>query len=154
MIVEFKDVKYVYNENRPNETVAINGINLEINRGDFIGLIGHTGSGKSTLIQLINGLYKPSFGDVITYSINTKEKGDKLKTIRQKVGMVFQYPEHQLFEETVFLDIAFGPKNMGLDKDEIEARVKDAMNLVGLDYESLKDKSPFNLSGGQKEGLQ
>ncbi|MFC4369160.1 energy-coupling factor transporter ATPase [Citroniella saccharovorans] len=150
MIVEFKDVKYVYNENRPNETVAINGINLEINRGDFIGLIGHTGSGKSTLIQLINGLYKPSFGDVITYSINTKEKGDKLKTIRQKVGMVFQYPEHQLFEETVFLDIAFGPKNMGLDKDEIEARVKDAMNLVGLDYESLKDKSPFNLSGGQK----
>lgn len=150
MIVEFKDVKYVYNENRPNETVAINGINLEINRGDFIGLIGHTGSGKSTLIQLINGLYKPSSGDVITYSINTKEKGDKLKTIRQKVGMVFQYPEHQLFEETVFLDIAFGPKNMGLDKDEIEARVKDAMNLVGLDYESLKDKSPFNLSGGQK----
>lgn len=150
MIVEFKDVKYVYNENRPNETLAINGINLEINRGDFIGLIGHTGSGKSTLIQLINGLYKPSFGDVITYSINTKEKGDKLKTIRQKVGMVFQYPEHQLFEETVFLDIAFGPKNMGLDKDEIEARVKDAMNLVGLDYEALKDKSPFNLSGGQK----
>lgn len=149
MIVEFKDVKYVYNENRPNETVAINGINLEINRGDFIGLIGHTGSGKSTLIQLINGLYKPSFGDVITYSINTKEKGDKLKTIRQKVGMVFQYPEHQLLKK-LFLDIAFGPKNMGLDKDEIEARVKDAMNLVGLDYESLKDKSPFNLSGGQK----
>ena len=150
MIVEFKDVKYVYNENRPNETLAINGINLEINRGDFIGLIGHTGSGKSTLIQLINGLYKPSFGDVITYSIKKKKKGDKLKTIRQKVGMVFQYPEHQLFEETVFLDIAFGPKNMGLDKDEIEARVKDAMNLVGLDYEALKDKSPFNLSGGQK----
>lgn len=102
MIVEFKDVKYVYNENRPNETVAINGINLEINRGDFIGLIGHTGSGKSTLIQLINGLYKPSFGDVITYSINTKEKGDKLKTIRQKVGMVFQYPEHQLLKKLFF----------------------------------------------------
>src|SRR5699024_4873394 len=121
-----------------------------IGKGEFIGLIGHTGSGKSTLVQHLNGLIKPTKGRIIIGDSDITSKDANLKEIRQKVGLVFQYPEHQLFEETVYEDIAFGPKNLGLYKDEVEARVRDAMSFTGLDFERLKDRSPFELSGGQK----
>jgi len=128
----------------------LDNINLTINEKDFIGLIGHTGSGKSTLVQHLNGLIKPTSGRVIVDGIDTKDANGNLLKVRQKVGLVFQYPEHQLFEETIYKDIAFGPSNLGLDEGEIYNRVKTAMELVGLDFEKLKDRSPFELSGGQK----
>ena len=150
MLIDIKNLDYIYNPNTPFEKKALDNINLQINEGDFIGLIGHTGSGKSTLVQHLNGLMKPTLGKVIIDSINIVEKGASLREIRQKVGLVFQYPEHQLFEESVYKDIAFGPKNLGLKDDEIEKRVRNAMEVVGLDFELLKDRSPFELSGGQK----
>lgn len=150
MIIQIKDLNYIYNVNTPFEKKALDNINISINQGDFIGLIGHTGSGKSTLVQHLNGLMKPTSGQVIIDGIKTSVKGKSLKEVRQKVGLVFQYPEHQLFEETVYKDIAFGPRNLGLNEDEVDKRIKEAMDLVGLDYESLKDRSPFELSGGQK----
>ncbi|MCI5839246.1 MAG: energy-coupling factor transporter ATPase [Peptoniphilaceae bacterium] len=149
MNIEIKNVDLIYNYSMPDEVKALNNVNLEIKTHEFIGLIGHTGSGKSTLATLLNGLLLPTKGDVIVDGINTKEK-EKRKEIRFKVGLVFQYPENQLFEETVEKDIAFGPKNMGLSKEEIEKRVKISMGKVGLDYEKFKDKSPFELSGGQQ----
>ena len=149
MKIEIKDVDYIYNEGLPNEVYALKDINLEINSKEIIGLIGQTGSGKSTLVQLLNGLLIPSHGDVIIDGINSKEKA-KRKAARFKVGLVFQYPENQLFEETIAKDIAFGPKNMGLKEDEIDKRVKSAMAKVGLDYETYKDVSPFEISGGQQ----
>lgn len=149
MLIKLENVSYVYNPNTPFERKALDNVNISINEGDFVGLIGHTGSGKSTLVQHLNGLLKPTSGKVIVDGVDiTKETN--LKDIRQKVGLVFQYPEHQLFEETIYKDIAFGPKNLGLKEEEIEERVIRAMELVGLDYESLKDRSPFELSGGQK----
>ncbi len=150
MIIKINNLSYIYGPNTPFEIKALDDINLEIEEGDFIGLIGHTGSGKSTLVQHLNGLMKPTSGDIFVDGINIVKKDANLKLLRQKVGLVFQYPEHQLFEETVYKDIAFGPKNLGLDKDEIHLRVKEAMEAVGLDYEDLKDRSPFELSGGQK----
>ena len=150
MMIKIKNLNFIYNPNSPFETKALNNVNLEINEGDFIGLLGHTGSGKSTLIQHLNGLIKPTSGSIIVDGVDITEKGADLKSIRQKVGLVFQYPEYQLFEETVYKDIAFGPKNLGLDDSEIDSRVRRAMELVGLDFESLKDRSPFELSGGQK----
>ncbi len=150
MIVKTKDLNYIYNPGTPFEIKALDNINLEIGKGEFIGLIGHTGSGKSTLVQHLNGLIKPTKGKIIIGDTDITSKDANLKEIRQKVGLVFQYPEHQLFEETVYEDIAFGPKNLGLDKYEIEARVRDAMSFTGLDFERLKDRSPFELSGGQK----
>ena len=150
MIIEIKDLNYIYGIGTPFEIKALDNVNLEVEEGDFIGLIGHTGSGKSTLVQHLNGLMKPTSGDIIVDGENIVKKEANLKLLRQKVGLVFQYPEHQLFEETVYKDIAFGPKNLGLDKDEIKLRVKDAMDAVGLDFEELKDRSPFELSGGQK----
>lgn len=149
MKIEIKDVDYIYNEGLPNEVYALKDINLEINSKEIIGLIGQTGSGKSTLVQLLNGLLIPSHGDVIIDGINSKEKA-KRKAARFKVGLVFQYPENQLFEETIAKDIAFGPKNMGLKEDEIDKRVRTAMAKVGLDYETYKDVSPFEISGGQQ----
>ena len=149
MKIEIKDVDYIYNEGLPNEVYALKDINLEINSKEIIGLIGQTGSGKSTLVQLLNGLLIPSHGDVIIDGINSKEKA-KRKAARFKVGLVFQYPENQLFEETIAKDIAFGPKNMGLREDEIDKRVRSAMAKVGLDYETYKDVSPFEISGGQQ----
>ena len=134
----------------PFEKVALNNVNLEINDGEFVALIGHTGSGKSTLIQHMNGLLRPTSGKIIIDSTDITEKNVKLSDIRKKVGLVFQYPEYQLFEETIEKDIEFGPRNLGLDNEEITRRVKRAMNMVGLDYETYKDKSPFDLSGGQK----
>ncbi len=150
MIIEIKNLTYVYGPGTPFEIKALDNINLEIEEGDFIGLIGHTGSGKSTLVQHLNGLMKPTSGEIIVDGVNIVKKDANLKLLRQKVGLVFQYPEHQLFEETVYKDIAFGPKNLGLNKEEIHIRVKEAMEAVGLDFEDLKDRSPFELSGGQK----
>ncbi len=149
MSIELKTVSYIYNPDDKSRKFAVNNVSLTINPGEFAAIIGHTGSGKSTLIQFFNGLIKPTLGDVFFEGQDIFEKGYPLKTLRQKVGLVFQYPEHQLFETDVFKDICFGPKNMGLPKEEIEARALRAMELAGLD-ESYKDKSPFELSGGQK----
>ncbi|CAK7003563.1 energy-coupling factor transporter ATPase [Tissierella sp. P1] len=150
MIMKINNLNYIYNANTPFEKKALDNINLEINEGEFIGLIGHTGSGKSTLVQHLNGLMKPTSGDIIIDGVNITTKDANLKEIRQKVGLVFQYPEHQLFEETIYKDIAFGPRNLGLNEEEIHNRVKESMELVGLNFEELKDRSPFELSGGQK----
>mgnify|MGYP000982286190 CR=1 FL=1 len=150
MIIEIKDLNYIYNSGTPFEKKALDNISLEINEGDFIGLIGHTGSGKSTLVQHLNGLMKPSSGTIIVEGISITDKDAKLREVRQKVGLVFQYPEHQLFEESIYKDIAFGPRNIGLKDKELDDRVRDSMELVGLDYKTLKDRSPFELSGGQK----
>lgn len=149
MNIELKNVDYIYNEGVVGEVYALKDINLKIKSHEIIGLIGQTGSGKSTLVQLLNGLLLPSHGDVIVDGINTKDK-DKRRDVRFKVGLVFQYPEHQLFEESIAKDVAFGPKNMKLSEDEIDRRVKAAMEKVGLDYETYKDVSPFEISGGQQ----
>lgn len=150
MSIKINNMTYTYNPNTPFESHALKNINLEIKEHEFIGLIGHTGSGKSTLVQTLNALILPTEGSVDIDGMLTTSKSKDLKAIRQKVGLVFQYPEYQLFEETIALDIAFGPKNLGLDQEEIDRRVKESMELVGLDYESMKDQSPFDLSGGQK----
>lgn len=149
-MITIKDLNYIYNPGTPFEKKALDSINLSINQGDFIGLIGHTGSGKSTLVQHLNGLMKPTSGTIIVDGTDITKKEANLREVRQKVGLVFQYPEHQLFEETVYKDIAFGPRNLGLDEAEVDKRVKNSMDLVGLDYETLKERSPFELSGGQK----
>lgn len=150
MSIKIENLIHVYMEGTPFEKKAIDNINITIEDGEFVALIGHTGSGKSTLIQHINGLLKPKSGNIIIDNVNIADKGVKLSSIRKKVGLVFQYPEYQLFEETIQKDIAFGPTNLGLNQEEILNRVKRAMNIVGLDYEAYKDKSPFELSGGQK----
>ena len=147
-MIRLKDVSYVYMQGGPFEKTALDTINLEINDGEFIGIIGHTGSGKSTLIQLLNGLLKPTSGSIEIAGYTLTDKKTRLRDVRFDVGLVMQYPEYQLFEETVFKDIAFGPKNMGLDEDEIKSRVEFAANIVGLPPELL-EKSPFDLSGGQ-----
>lgn len=149
MKIELNNVDYIYNDGLPSEVYALRDINLNINSHEVVGLIGQTGSGKSTLVQLLNGLLIPSKGDCIIDGINSKDK-KRRKEARFKVGLVFQYPENQLFEETIAKDIAFGPKNMGLSDEEVDKRVKIAMQKVGLDYETYKDKSPFELSGGQQ----
>lgn len=150
MSIKIENLTHIYMPKTPFQKVALNKVNLQINEGEFITLIGHTGSGKSTLIQHLNGLLKPSEGTIIVDGVNITEKGVKLSDIRKKVGLVFQYPEYQLFEETIEKDIEFGPRNLGLGEDEIHERVIKAMEMVGLDYETYKDKSPFELSGGQK----
>ncbi|MCT4508689.1 MAG: energy-coupling factor transporter ATPase [Tepidibacter sp.] len=150
MSIVVKDLVYVYNPNSPFESKALDNVNLEINKGEIIGLIGHTGSGKSTLIQHLNGLLKPTSGNIIIDGVDITDSKISLTEIRKKVGVVFQYPEYQLFEETIYKDIAFGPTNLKLSEDEINSRVKEAMELVGLDYNEFKDRSPFDLSGGQK----
>lgn len=150
MSVIVKNLTYIYDEGMPFASKAIDDISFEIKDNDFVGLIGHTGSGKSTLIQHLNGLLKPSSGQIIVNGFNITDKDLNLTEIRKRVGIVFQYPEYQLFEETVEKDIAFGPGNLGLDEEEISKRVRKSMEAVGLDYETYKDKSPFDLSGGQK----
>ena len=149
MSIKIKHLTHIYNEGMPFQKVALDDINIEINTGEFVGIIGHTGSGKSTLIQMFNGLIKPTKGEVYINNENIHGDHTNKKLIRQKVGLVFQYPEYQLFEMTVKEDIAFGPKNLGLTSEEVDERVKDAMKAVGLD-ESYCEKSPFELSGGQK----
>ena len=150
MSLEIKDLSHIYMEGTPFEFQALKEISAEIKEGEFIGLIGHTGSGKSTFIQHLNGLLKPTSGSIILDGLNITKKEIKLKKLREKVGLVFQYPEYQLFEETIYKDIAFGPKNLELSDSIIAKRVKDSMTQVGLDYEKMKDLSPFELSGGQR----
>ena len=150
MSVIVKNLTHIYDEGMPFAIKALDDISFEIKDNDFVGLIGHTGSGKSTLIQHLNGLLKPSSGQIIVNGFNITDKDLNLTEIRKRVGIVFQYPEYQLFEETVEKDIAFGPGNLGLDEAEISKRVKNSMEAVGLDYETYKDKSPFDLSGGRK----
>lgn len=149
MNLDIKNVDFIYNQGLPSEVYALKDINLHIGNHEIIGLIGQTGSGKSTLVQLLNGLLIPTNGDVIVDGISTKDK-EKRRDIRFKVGLVFQYPEHQLFEESIAKDIAFGPTNMKLTEEEVDLRVKEAMAKVGLDYEKYKDVSPFEISGGQQ----
>lgn len=150
MSIKIENLTHVYMPESPFEKVALDNVNLEIRDGDFVALIGHTGSGKSTLIQHMNGLLKPTKGKIIVDGIDITSEGIKLTEIRKRVGLVFQYPEYQLFEETIEKDIAYGPRNLGLSEEEIINRVKKAMEVVELDYETFKDKSPFDLSGGQK----
>lgn len=149
MPIILNNVSYVYGEHTPFRKEALKGINLTINEGDFVGIIGHTGSGKSTLVQHLNGLLHPTTGQVTIDGVDAALKTEEAKLMRHKVGMVFQYPEHQLFEETIAQDIAFGPKNLGLSADEVDARIREAMDFVGLDYETYANRSPFQLSGGQ-----
>jgi energy-coupling factor transport system ATP-binding protein len=149
MPIVVKNLTHIYMPGTPFESVALRDVNWNVEDGEFWGLIGHTGSGKSTLIQHLNGLLKPTSGEVIVDGVNISERGVNLREIRQKVGLVFQYPEHQLFEETVEKDVAFGPKNLGLPEEEVTRRVKEALELVGLKYDEIKDRSPFELSGGQ-----
>ncbi|AKL97022.1 cobalt ABC transporter ATP-binding protein CbiO [Clostridium aceticum] len=150
MSIKIENLTYIYNPKSPFETKALEDVSLEIKSGEFIGLIGHTGSGKSTLTQHLNGLIKPTSGKIIINGLDITSTSVKLVEVRKKVGLVFQYPEHQLFEETVYRDIAFGPINLGLSEEEVKERVMEAMGLVKLSYEDLKDRSPFELSGGQR----
>lgn len=149
MAIELKEISYTYGNGSPQEIRALNHINLTIPDGQFIGLIGHTGSGKSTLIQHLNGLVKATEGDILYNGQSIYAEGFSMKSLRSKVGLVFQYPEHQLFETDVFTDVCFGPKNLGLDEQTIHSRAREALDLVGLDA-SYDKISPFELSGGQK----
>ena len=150
MSIKIENLTYVYMPKTPFEKKALDNVNLEIEDGEFLAVIGHTGSGKSTLIQHLNGLLKPASGKIYVDGTDITDKETKLVDIRKKVGLVFQYPEYQLFEETIAKDIAYGPSNLGLSEDEILKRVKKSMEMVGLNYEEYKDISPFELSGGQK----
>lgn len=149
-MIRFSHVDFVYNQDSKYPVQALHDINLTIHDHEFIGLLGHTGSGKSTLIQHMNGLIFPSAGTVTVNGMNTTDEKADLRKLRQQVGLVFQYPEDQLFEETIYQDIAFGPKNLGLAEEEIDRRVRRAMAMVHLDFETMKDLSPFDISGGQK----
>ncbi len=148
-ILETKNLTHTYGEGTPFQSDAIQNVNLSLNRGEFVGIIGHTGSGKSTLIQHLNGLLKPTSGEILLDGKNIWSDKQFTRETRFRVGLVFQYPEYQLFEETAYQDIAFGPKNMGLSKEEIDERVHRAAGFVGIPDENL-EKSPFELSGGQK----
>ena len=138
MSIRIEKLTHIYMPNTPMEALALEDVSLEIEDGEFVGLIGQTGSGKSTLIQHFNGLLKPTSGKVIVDGLDLADKDTSLKEVRRRVGLVFQYPEHQLFEETVFADIAFGPRNMGLGGEELEERVREAMEMVRLDYATLR----------------
>ena len=148
-IIRVEHLKYVYNPGMPDETTALDDVSFRVEEGDFVGIIGSTGSGKSTLISHFNGLNRPTSGRILIDGKDMWEQGADLRAFRFQVGLVMQYPEYQLFEETVYADIAFGPKNMGLSKDEIDARVRRAAGFVGISEAELA-KSPFDLSGGQK----
>ncbi len=148
-ILETKDLAYRYSPGTPFEKTAIEGVSIQVEKGEFLGVIGHTGSGKSTLIQTLNGLLRPTSGQVLLDGTDIWAEPKKIRSVRFRVGMVFQYPEYQLFEETVLKDIMFGPKNMGLSDQEAEARAREAARFTGL-KEDLLGKSPFELSGGEK----
>ena len=150
MSIKIENLTHVYMPKTPFEKKALDNVNLTIEDGEFLALIGHTGSGKSTLIQHLNGLLEPSSGRILVDEVDITSKEVKLTDIRKKIGLVFQYPEYQLFEETIEKDVAFGPNNLGLSAEEVSNRVKKSMEMVGLDYETYKDVSPFDLIGGQK----
>lgn len=149
MSIKVVDLNYTYGAGTAFEQHALKHVDFEINDGEFVGLIGHTGSGKSTLIQHLNGLIRPTSGDILYHGTSIFSDGYKMKELRSKVGLVFQYPEHQLFEADVFSDVCFGPRNLGCTKEETEKRARHALDLVGMD-ESFYEQSPFELSGGQK----
>ena len=149
MPIQIEHLTHTYMPDSPFTTVALKDVNLTIEDGEFIGLLGHTGSGKTTLVQHLNGLIRPTEGKVIVDGLDISDKQTSLLDVRKKVGLVFQYPEYQLFEETVAKDVAFGPKNMGLSQEEIDQRVRHAIARVGLDYDAVSERSPFELSGGQ-----
>ncbi len=150
MSIQVKHLTHIYSEGLPQQSVALEDVTFSAEDGQFVGIIGHTGSGKSTLVQHLNGILKPKSGQIIVSGTDITAEGVVLRDIRKKIGLVFQYPEYQLFEETVEKDVAFGPGNLGLEEDEIRRRVKEAIELVGLDYEEIRGRSPFDLSGGQK----
>jgi len=150
MSIEIKDLSYVYSPGTPYAAAALNGVTLTVNEGDFVAIIGKTGSGKSTFIQHLNALIRLQSGSVKVCDIDLTEKKPDLKKLRGTVGMVMQYPEYQLFDETVAKDVSYGPKNLGLSEGEIKGRVREAIELVGLSYDEVADRSPFELSGGQK----
>lgn len=150
MSIKIENLTHIYMPGGPFEKVALDNVNIEINDGEFAAIIGHTGSGKSTLIQHLNGLLKPTSGSIYIDGMDITAKDVNLIDIRKKVGLVFQYSEYQLFEETIEKDIAYGPRNLGFSEEEIIEQVKRSMDMVGLDYDTYKDVSPFDLSGGQK----
>ena len=150
MSICVENVNYIYGKGTPYEKKALSDINLTFNEGEFVGIIGHTGSGKSTLIQHLNGLIHPTEGKVTIDGVDLSDKSQAAIKKRHSVGMVFQYPEHQLFEESVAKDIAFAPRNLGCNEKEIDERVREAMNFAGLDYDTFAERSPFRLSGGQQ----
>ncbi len=150
MSIVLENLTYTYMPGTPFEAKAVDDISLKIQRGEFVGIIGHTGSGKTTLIGLMAGLLKPTSGTVLVGGKDINKRGYDRKELRRHIGVVFQYPEHQLFEETVYKDIAFGPGKVGVPEDEIEARVRHSMELMEIDYETISKLSPFELSGGQK----
>lgn len=150
MSIRVKDLTYVYNPGMPGETKALDRVSLDVADGTVLGIIGHTGSGKSTLLQHLNGLIKPTSGEVYIGDVCITSGDVKMTEIRRRVGLVFQYPEYQLFEETVAKDVAFGPRNLGLSEEEIDKRVKEAVRMVGLNYDEIGEVSPFELSGGMK----
>ena len=150
MPIEIKQLKHVYMPGSPFETAALNELSLTIHDGEFVGVIGHTGSGKSTLIMHLNGLLKPTSGTVIVDGLDLSSGKEQLREVRRRVGLVFQYPEYQLFEETVLKDVMFGPKNQGLSDKEAEKCAREALRMVGMTDEKLYSASPFELSGGQK----
>lgn len=150
MPIEIDNLTHIYDQGSPYQTAALDHVSLTIEEGEILGLIGHTGSGKSTLIQHMNGLLKATSGSIRIDGEEITAKGVRLDEVRKKVGLVFQYPEYQLFEETIAKDVAFGPAQQGLTEEAVAARVQEAMSIVGLDYEQFKDRSPFELSGGQR----
>ena len=149
MSIKLSNIYHTYSKGTPFERLALNNVSLEIAKGEIVAIIGHTGSGKSTLVQHLNGLLKPDQGQATIDDIDITANGAQAKAARQQVGMVFQYPEHQLFAETVFEDIAFGPRNKGVAEEAVAKQVREAMEFVGLDYETFAQRSPFQLSGGQ-----
>jgi len=149
MFIRLEDICFTYSLGMPFETEVLKNINLEIDKGEFIGLIGHTGCGKTTLIQHFNGLLTPTSGKIYVEGVDINEKGVNLKLVRQKIGLVFQYPENQLFEETIYQEVAFGPKKLGLSEEKIKKRVREALKMVDLDYNLYAERSPFSLSGGE-----
>lgn len=151
MYIQVKNLNYTYSKDLPNQTKALDDVSFGIEKNSILGVAGHTGSGKSTLLQMLNGLLRPDDGEIFIGEDCITEKDFPLVNIRKKVGLVFQYPEYQLFEETVRKDVIYGPKNLGIeDEKELEEIARDSISKVGLDYEMIKDRSPFELSGGQK----
>ena len=150
MPIEVRNLSHTYSPGMPDEQIALDNISFDIADGEVVAIIGHTGSGKSTLLQHLNGLIKATSGTIRIGDIEITDPKTIMRDVRRKVGLVFQYPEYQLFDETVAKDVAFGPRNLGLDEEEIDVRVREALELVGLDYDEVSERSPFELSGGQK----
>ncbi len=153
MSIEVKHITHIYSKGLPQESVALSDVSFTVEDGEFLGIIGHTGSGKSTLLQHLDGLLKPDEGQILIGDVDITAPKVSLLAVRRQIGLVFQYPEYQLFDETVAADVAFGPKNLGLDGEEIEERVRESLRMVNLDYDAIKDKSPFDFSGGQKRRI-